>query len=129
MLKVDKIERWRVSPLKNPILGSTKEAGNNGCFMGVPIHTVRVFMQISDGGGWEHVSISIPDHKRCPTWEEMCAIKELLWDEEDCVVQYHPPKSQYVSCHPYCLHLWRPTGQVIPQLPSAFVGPDSAKKS
>ena len=59
--------------------------------------------------GWEHVSVSIPSEKRTPTWEEMCYIKSLFWQEEDAVVQLHPPKSQYVDMHPYCLHLWRPT--------------------
>lgn len=69
---------------------------------------------------WEHVSVSLPD--RCPTWEEMAYVKSLFWDEEDCVVQYHPPRSEYVNQHPYCLHLWRPVGQVIPLPPSILVG-------
>jgi hypothetical protein len=56
-------------------------------------------------GGWEHVSVSLRD--RTPTWTEMCLIKDLFWDPEDCVLQFHPPKSQYVNCHPHCLHLWR----------------------
>lgn len=47
------------------------------------------------GGGWEHVSVSLP--RRCPTWDEMCLIKDIFWDEEECVVQFHPPRSQYVQ--------------------------------
>ncbi len=27
------------------------------------------------GGGWEHVSVSLP--RRCPTWDEMCLIKDI----------------------------------------------------
>lgn len=61
----------------------------------------------SDSAWWEHVSISTPD--RCPTWEEMCFVKNLFWEDEELVVQFHPPKSQYVNCHPRTLHLWRPT--------------------
>ena len=60
----------------------------------------------SDGGGWEHVSVSL-DRKRCCTWEEMCIIKSLFWDDEDFVVQMHPPKADWVNNHNFCLHLWR----------------------
>src|SRR5690349_6482303 len=34
----------------------------------------------SGGEGWEHVSISIPSEDRCPTWEEMCFVKDLFWN-------------------------------------------------
>lgn len=72
-----------------------------------------------DGGLWEHVSASL--ETRTPTWDEMCFVKNLFWDEEDCVIQYHPPKSEYVNCHPYCLHLWRPIGKEILQPEGIFV--------
>lgn len=62
----------------------------------------------SDGEGWEHVSVSTPS--RAPNWDEMCFVKHLFWDAEDCVIQFHPPRSAYVNRHPYCLHLWRPSG-------------------
>jgi hypothetical protein len=39
------------------------------------------------------------------------------------VVQFHPPKSQYVNCHPYCLHLWRNKNQEVILPPSILVGP------
>jgi hypothetical protein len=77
----------------------------------------------SDGEGWEHVSVSLPS--RCPYWDEMMFVKALFWDDEDAVMQLHPPKSEYVNEHPYCLHLWRPTDQVIPLPPSEFVGSKS----
>ena len=60
------------------------------------------------GDGWEHVSVSLTS--RCPTWDEMNYVKDLFWEAEDCVVQYHPPKSEYVNVHPFCLHLWREIG-------------------
>lgn len=102
-------------------LGSTNAIGNNGAFL-VKLKNGQHFIVIaSDGMGWEHVSVSRKD--RCPTWEEMCQIKAIFWDDEDCAVQYHPPKSEYVNNHPYCLHLWRPTGsQQIPMPPSYMVG-------
>lgn len=60
-------------------LGSNESFGNNGAFW---VKTKKcVFTVIaSDQMGWEHVSVSLP--VRCPTWEEMCFIKSLFWDEE-----------------------------------------------
>jgi len=36
-----------------------------------------------------------------PSWDVMWYFKDVFWDEEDCVVQYHPPKSKYVSDSEY----------------------------
>jgi len=79
----------------------------------------------SDGGGWQHVSVSFGQRStRCPSWEVMCAIKDLFWEPEDAVIQIHPPKSDYVNYHPGCLHLWRCTdGREQPLPPSILVGP------
>jgi len=100
-------------------LNSTEKDGNNGCFI-IKESGRHFFCIASDGKGWEHVSVSLKD--RCPTWAEMCFIKSLFWDEEDTVVQFHPPKSEYVNNHQYCLHLWRPIGVSIPAPPSIMVG-------
>jgi hypothetical protein len=69
---------------------------------------------------WEHVSVSLPN--RCPNWEEMCFVKSVFWDEEETVMQLHPPKSKWINNHPYCLHLWRPLKQEIPLPPEVAVG-------
>lgn len=68
---------------------------------------------------WEHLSVSLAD--RCPTWEEMCFLKDLFWEPEETVVQYHPPKSEYVNIAKNCLHLWRYRGD-MPRPPKIFVG-------
>jgi hypothetical protein len=60
---------------------------------------------------WDHVSVSLAD--RCPTWEEMCFIKELFFERDEPAMQLHPVKD-YVNNHPYCLHLWRPLDVEIP---------------
>jgi hypothetical protein len=81
------------------------------------------FTIVSSGLGWEHVSVTLRKIEgrklksvdRCPTWEEMCFIKGFFWDDEETVVQYHPPKSEWISNHPYCLHLWKPTGVDLPR--------------
>lgn len=86
-------------------LASSEINGNNGAFDLLLKHSQVVFAIASDGMGWEHVSVSRMD--RCPTWDEMCQVKAMFWGEDDCVVQYHPPRSEYVNNHPRCLHLWR----------------------
>lgn len=58
-----------------------------------------------DPPAWEHVSVS--SKFGCPTWEEMCWVKDQFWEPEECVIQFHPPHSQYVNVHNHCLHLWR----------------------
>ena len=75
------------------------------------------------GVDWEHVSVSLPN--RCPNWPEMCFVKDLFWDAEETVIQLHPPKSQWINNHPYCLHLWRPKSVSIPLPPSVAVGDQS----
>ena len=70
---------------------------------------------------WEHVSVST-EH-RCPNWDEMCFVKDLFWDDEECVVQFHQPKSQYVNHHPYCLHLWKHRYAQLKPPASVLVGP------
>lgn len=74
----------------------------------------------SDGAGWEHVSVS--SKNRIPSWEVMCKIKELFFEDEEVVIQYHPKKSEYINNHPNCLHLWKPINQNIPNPPSFLVG-------
>lgn len=101
---------------------TTKSHGNNGLFI-IPRKDSRGNLRaiVGDGLGWEHVSVST--QKRCPTWDEMCMVKDLFWDEDDIVVQYHPRKDEYVDCHPFCLHMWRPTEKKMPTPPTNLVGP------
>lgn len=115
--------------LKKGPLGSSAEAdGNNGAFF-VPTRPGKPPLQViaTDGAGtptdqtaWEHVSVSLTD--RCPTWDEMCKVKALFWDDEDAVMELHPPRSTWVNNHPHCLHLWRPVGIAVPLPPSLLVG-------
>lgn len=102
-------------------MATDKSWGNNGAFLIKLRHSQRVFVIASDGLGWEHVSVSHDSYT--PTWEEMCQVKEMFWDPEDCVVQYHPRASEYVDLHRHCLHLWRPTGAELPRPDPILVGP------
>lgn len=114
------IEKYR-------ILGGTHASdasyGNNGAFK---INRGRTIFAIiaSDGEGWEHVSVHcISDGKnRTPTWSEMCYIKDLFWNEDDCVLQYHPAKSEYINQHEHTLHLWNPIDIEFPVPDKMLVG-------
>lgn len=114
-------EKYRITTGK---YGSTSLIGNNGAFL-IMEHKLKSPLRViaSDGMGWEHVSVSLQN--RCPSWAEMCFVKDLFWDDMDTVIQYHPPKSDYINYHPYVLHLWRPIEQDIPRPPAIMVGPRS----
>jgi hypothetical protein len=89
----------------------------------------RIRLAATEGIEWEHVSarIVVLDKKgsaiggRVPTWNEMCWIKNLFFEEEEAVVQFHPPKSEYVNNHPHVLHLWRHKAAEFPRPPKIFV--------
>jgi hypothetical protein len=115
-------EKYRIK--NHPILNSDNSFGNNGAFK-IPLSNRSIaFVIASEGMGWEHVSIHIStDHKdRTPTWSEMCKIKDIFWSDDDCVVQYHPPKSDYVNNHQHTLHLWRPIEDILPRPDPIMVG-------
>jgi len=95
-----------------------KENDDGGAFK-IPFEGRELYVIASHGGDWNHVSVSLGS--RCPNWREMCFIKDLFFDPEDCVIQYHPPKSKYVNVHPYVLHLWQPQIEIIPMPPEFFV--------
>lgn len=112
----------------HPKFSTDDAAGNNGFFMVKHPHdrSLRFYCIASDGLGWEHVSVSVgivgQQQKRTPTWDEMCYIKKMFWDEEDTVVQFHPPKSEYINMHEYVLHLWRKCGENFETPPKIMVG-------
>lgn len=115
-------EQYRVTQ-GSIFMRSTAADGNNGAFaISYKPSKVTLFCIASDAHGWDHVSISIMESKRCCTWEEMCFIKDLFWSKNECVLQYHPAEEDYVNIHPYCLHLWRPQGVTVPRPPKIMVG-------
>lgn len=81
------------------------ECSRSGCCF-VTCGSARLKVIFSDGGGWDHVSVSLKT--RTPTWDEMCYVKDLFFDASECVMQLHPSKENYVNEHQFCLHLWRP---------------------
>jgi hypothetical protein len=133
----DYVEKWRV------LIGdyaSRSDGRPHGAFV-LPLKSGGVMKIIAcdgrpaDAREWEHVSVSIElsrreleDGKievqgRTPTWEEMSLVKNWFWEEEECVVQFHPPQSNYVDYNPFVLHLWRHRRRIFPRPPAVLVGP------
>jgi hypothetical protein len=95
-------------------------------FRGSPLGSTVLRVLASEGDEqvpWEHVSVST--RTRCPTWDEMCFVKDLFFEEDETVIQFHLAKSDYINFHKNCLHLWRPTQEVLPIPPTIAVGPKS----
>lgn len=122
------LNRFRIR--KGPY-ASDDSIGNYGAFAikAMPNTTLFVIAADGDEDGWEHVSAhavytSASGKKtiRTPNWSEMCYLKNCFWDEEETVIQFHPPKSQYINNHPHVLHLWRKKGVEIELPPSILVG-------
>lgn len=75
----------------------------------------------SYGGGWDHVSVAPLDERIMPTWNDMCFVKEMFFEDDEAAVEYHPAKKENISRVPNCLHLWRPQTEEMPMPPSIFV--------
>jgi hypothetical protein len=115
-------KKLNAARVRQGMFATTDADGFNGAFC-MMLNGLKVKCIASDGGGWQHVSVSIHDSSLPPSWSVMCQVKDLFWEEEDCVVQFHPPKSAYVNNHAGCLHLWRCTdGREFPRPPEIMVG-------
>lgn len=84
--------------------------------------SLKIMATDGDETGWQHVSVSLDEYpSKCPSWDEMCIVKDLFWEPSACVVQFHPAESEYVNLHKGCLHLWRCTSAEFPTPPTIFV--------
>lgn len=121
-MKTSLPQRLENARLRTGHYGTSADDGPYGAFF---VHgpcgcALKIISSGGDETGWEHVSVSTP--RRPPNWQEMSFVKDLFWEPEECVMQLHPPKSEYVNNHSYCLHMWRPTRTEIPLPPSILVG-------
>lgn len=108
--KLTKANRWRI---KTGVMGSDDTYGWNGAFI-VPVGGQMWQVILADGGGWRHLSVTNAQKHQLPSWEVMCRMKELFFDDEAWVVQFHPPRAAYVNDHPYVLHLWESLNETQP---------------
>lgn len=95
--------------------------GNIGGTGRLTINGIRSSVVWSTDGGWDHVSVSPIDPRMTPKWDFMCELKNLFFNEDETVVQYHPQKEDYVNIKQNCLHLWKPTKAELPIPPKEMV--------
>lgn len=111
----ESLERCRVNL---PEFEPTKPGDRRGLFaVRKPQMQLVIIADEGDRSGWEHVSVSVKyDHPvhgwidHIPGWDVMNAVKDMFWDSEECVLQFHPPKSVYVNTKKNVLHLWKKVG-------------------
>lgn len=112
--------------IRTGLYASTEADGFNGVFS-FDTGGYKVRCIASDGMGWKHVSVTLEGSRFTPRWEVMANVKNLFWEDDEAVMQLHPPRKDYVNHHPGCLHLWSPTDPKvsIPLPDSILVGPKS----
>jgi hypothetical protein len=118
----DTLGQYRLAPIEEKRIINVIGDDKAGVFT-IPHPPTGARLRVIASAGhydWDHVSVSISH--RCPDWLEMSFIKDLFFEPEDTVMQLHPPKSEYVNNHVYCLHLWRPLKEQAPLPPSILVG-------
>jgi len=120
-------------PLHFKVQGKKDDA--DGIYM-IPHPTINEYFYnivFFTGEGWEHLSVSIrkivsrvkgtaKQVDRCPTWVEMCFVKNFFWGPEETVVQFHPAMADYVNNHEYVLHQWKLAGANFPTPEPILVG-------
>jgi hypothetical protein len=125
--RVPEAARMIVGPM-----GSRPHAGLYGAFMIespepgwqlIAIATDGQDPDVPDAAPWEHVSVHARRglRSRIPSWREMCHIKDLFWEPDDLVVQFHPRRADYVNRHEHVLHLWRYRLAELPTPPTGLV--------
>lgn len=106
MRNLNELDEYRVQHpfiVKSSTSGAFKVFVNGRSFM-----VIASIDNCGASGMMEHISVTMKNQKRCPTWEEMSAIKDMFFLPEEECVQFHPKHSKYVNLHEYCLHIWRP---------------------
>lgn len=85
-----------------------------------PVTRKDYLVKFTSGFGWEHLSAST--RNKVPEWDVMCKLKEIFWKDDECCVEYHPKREDYVNNMPYCLHIWKKIGSEFEMPPSILVG-------
>jgi hypothetical protein len=53
---------------------------------------------------WIHVSVS--RQNRIPPWADIRKVKDIFIGRDQKAIMVIPSESEYVNCHPYCMHLF-----------------------
>lgn len=111
--------RWKLARVRHPFGNAVNDFNAAYRIMGPAGRDLTIL--VSDGEGWDHVSVSTPAGTDAPTWAEMCWVKDQFFEAREYAVEYHPPHERYINVHPNCLHIWRPQNERVPMPPLALV--------
>ncbi|KKL19839.1 hypothetical protein LCGC14_2461440 [marine sediment metagenome] len=100
----------------HPLAPNDRGNHQNGAFV-IPSRSLMII--VSSGEGWDHVSVSLKE--RCPTWDEMEWVRRKFFEDDDTVIEIHPPLNDYVNRCETCLHMWRPWNYEIPLPPKDHI--------
>jgi len=114
------LNKYRDTHLEKAIYGCSGD-DQNGLFE-IPCKKTnkRLTVLASNGLGWDHVSVSASS--RIPLWIEMCFVKDLFFESDETVIQFHPRKEEHINYSPNCLHLWRNQNYIHELPPGYMVG-------
>ena len=76
----------------------------------------------STGAGWEHVSVSPYIRRIIPSYDDMCKLKDMFWNEDEDAIHIFPRKDNYVNNLENCIHLWACSYKPMVLPPSCLVG-------
>lgn len=103
---------YEIQKIKGLQLGALDDRGGYGELNRKDIPSCSVIFTRGQQGrpGWmpgkyDHVSIA-PYNGKNPSWDEMCTLKDLFFNEDEECVQIHPKASEYVNIKKNCLHIW-----------------------
>jgi hypothetical protein len=115
--KLCRANRWRV---RKGQFASDETSGFNGHFI-VPLEGEMWHVILSDQLGWKHLSVTNAQKKIMPNWTVMCHLKDAFFGDDECCVQYHPAKEDYIDDCKWCLHLWTPLNEALPKPSIALI--------
>ena len=73
--------------------GSFGDQGNGVFSLPSPRGGGALLCIASNGDGWDHVSVSLPN--RCPNWPEMEHVKRLFFADDETAMQLHVPPADH----------------------------------
>src|SRR5574344_698188 len=76
-------------------------------------------VRFTKANGWEHLSVT---GKKTPSWDLMCKMKDVFFKDDECCVEYHPAKKDYVNNDLHMLHIWKKTNSEFEMPPELMVG-------
>lgn len=68
---------------------------------------------------WKRIQVSLLNwwHQQLkvfPTWDEMCAIKDIFFNDDEAIIEIHPSDEYKIYEKDYTIDLWKPLNKELP---------------